>query len=72
MPRPTEDLVRIAEAGGGLTIDASMREIEDLIRIAEAARKSGGRVHITNTRMWKTDELVQVASVGQGCVSFDL
>ena len=72
MPRPTEDLVRIAEAGGGLTIDASMREIEDLIKIARAARESGGRIHITNIRMWKTDELVQVASVGRGCVSFEL
>jgi hypothetical protein len=72
MPRPSHELLRIATAGGGLTIDAALWEFGDLIKIAEAAGKHGGRIHITNISMWDTDELVRLAEAGKGSVSFEI
>jgi hypothetical protein len=40
--RPTEDLMKIAAAGGGFTIDGGPRSVEDLMRIAAAGSAKRG------------------------------
>jgi hypothetical protein len=42
--RHTDDLIRIAAAGGGFSLDASTRHTDDLIRIAAAASGRGAKI----------------------------
>jgi len=72
MARTTKELIRIAAAGGGLTIDASSRTMDELVQIAATASNRGSRIHILNTTSKTTDELVTIAAAGRGCVSFEL
>ena len=71
MSKPTNDLVRIAAAGGGMTIPASM-PTNDLVRIAAAASSKGGQITIANASSKPTSDLVRIAAAGNGCVIFDL
>ncbi|MDH5426274.1 MAG: hypothetical protein OEY29_14895 [Gammaproteobacteria bacterium] len=66
--RSTDDLIRIAAAGGGFTLSSTHRETTDLIRIAAAASAKGSRVTFTGLSHRDTDDLVQISSAGQGCV----
>ena len=70
--RTTDDLVRIAAAGGGFTLQAGLRATEDLVRIAAAASARGSRVTFRSLRMRSTADLVAIAAAGKGAVSFDL
>ncbi|GBE05982.1 hypothetical protein BMS3Abin10_01623 [bacterium BMS3Abin10] len=72
MIKTTDELVKIASAGGGFSIDATKRPIEDIIRIASAASSRKSRITVLNVNMKTTDELVQIASAGNGCVVFDM
>ena len=69
--RPTNDLIRIASAGGGFTLDADVRPTEDLIRIASAASAAGARVHFRGLSLRPTDDLIRIGSAGRGVVSFE-
>ena len=66
--RTTDDLVRIAAAGGGFTLKASLRKTEDLVRIAAAASTKGARVRFTGLSLRSTDDLVRIGAAGKGCV----
>lgn len=68
--RGTEDLVRIAHAGGGFRLKASTRATEDLVKIAHAA---GGKARIVFAGMStrSSQDLVRIASAGKGSVVFE-
>jgi DNA replication protein len=66
----TNEIVRLAAAGGGFEIDASLRPTNDLIRIAAAAGGKGARVVFRGLTPRPVDELIRIAAAGQGCVSF--
>jgi hypothetical protein len=68
--RSLEDAVQVAQAGGGFTMQASVRRTDDLVRIAQAAAKSGAKVTFTGLEMRRTEDLVEIALAGQGAVSF--
>jgi hypothetical protein len=68
MSKPTDDLVRIVNAGGGLDLRNMSKPTEDLVRIASAA--SGKRAAVTINGNKPTDDLVRIASAGKGCVTF--
>ena len=62
------DLVRIAAAGGGFVLDASLKSTDDLVRIAAAASNNGARVTFTGLKLKSTDDLVRIGAAGKGCV----
>lgn len=68
--RPTNDLIRIASAGGGIVLDAAARPTDDLIRIASAA-SNGARVHFRGMAARPADDLIRIGSAGRGAVSFE-
>ncbi len=70
MNRSTEDLVRIAAAGGGFRLDASRRPIDDLVRIAAAASGKNATMILENTTNQATNDLVRIAAAGKGSVIF--
>jgi DNA replication protein len=69
--KPTDDLIRIAAAGGGMYVGAN-KSTEDLIRIAAAASNSQAKIIVTNAAGKPTDDLIRIAAAGGGCVIFDL
>lgn len=69
--RQTDELVRIASAGGGFTLSAGNRQTDELVRIASAASGKGSRVIFTGLSNRQTDELVRIASAGDGAVSLE-
>jgi len=69
--RTTEDLVRIAEAGGGFRLDAAARSTEDLATIAAAASSWGVRMVFVGMTGRSTDDLVRIAAAGEGTVEFE-
>lgn len=72
MEKTTDQLVRIAFAGGGMVIDASDKTTDQLIRIASASSQSSAKVIIINVNSKTTDQLVRIASAGNGNVVLDL
>lgn len=66
--RSTDELVRIASAGGGFRLDASMRSTDELVRIASAASNKGSQVTFAGLKLRTTDELVRIGSAGKGTV----
>lgn len=71
MSMTTDDLIKIARAGGGFIIDTNGRTDDDLIRIATAAAQGGGTVTIQRVRYKRTIDLVEIAVAGRGHVVFD-
>jgi DNA replication protein len=67
----TDDLIRIAIAGGGFRLDCRSRKTEDLIRIALAASNNNSRVVFFGASFRLVDELVKIAVAGKGSVSFE-
>ena len=55
--RSTEDLIRIAGAGGGFVLDAGNRTTDDLIRIAAAAGRAP--IHLRGMNHFSTDDLIK-------------
>jgi hypothetical protein len=68
--RPTNDLLRIAAAGGGLELEASLRPTADLMRIAAACANGGGTLILRGMSLRPTDDLMRIAAAGQGKVIF--
>lgn len=66
--RSTDDLIRIAAAGGGFSLTSTHRDTDDLVRIAAAASDKSSRVTFTGLSHRDTDELVLISAAGQGCV----
>ena len=66
--RSTDDLVKIAETGGGLRLTAAGRSTDDLIRIATAAGEWGTLVTFCGLEERSTDELIRIAEAGEGSV----
>jgi len=71
MSKTTDQLVRIAAAGGGFTIDSS-KTTDQLVRIAAVAAQSGAKITIEGAGSKTTDQLVRIASAGKGAVVFDM
>lgn len=69
--KTTDELVKIAAAGGGLVVEAGRRTTEELMRISAAAKHSGATVVFRNVAMRKTDALVRIAGAGKGRVIFE-
>lgn len=68
--RSTDELVRIAAAGGGMEIKAAARTTDDLVRIAAAASNKGAKIYFRGLAARSTDEVVRIAAAGRGCVVF--
>jgi len=64
----TDELVRIAAAGGGFRLDANLRPVDDLVRIASAARAGGATVIFFGLALRHVDDLVRISSSGRGFV----
>ncbi|WP_067522850.1 hypothetical protein [Endozoicomonas ascidiicola] len=71
MEKTTDQLVRIAAAGGGMRIDSNSKTTDQLVRIAAAASVKAANILIINAESKTTDQLVRIAAAGRGCVSFD-
>ena len=69
--RTTDELVRIAHAGGGFRLDTSGRQTEELVRIATAAKSSSATVIFAGMGMRSTDALIKIGEAGKGCVIFE-
>lgn len=65
----TSDLIRIANAGGGMVIDARGMLAADLVRIANASASRGtGIIKIKNSGSCLTNDLIRIANAGKGNV----
>lgn len=71
LPLPTDELVRIANAGGGLTLNAKQYLPTDLERIAHAASQQTARLTIQNAARLTADDLTRIAEAGRGAVSYE-
>lgn len=72
MPFTTTQLISIANAGGGLIIDAQRFTTTNLVSIANASRRSGAKITLTNLRGKTTTNLISIANAGQGNIVFDI
>lgn len=68
--RTTDDLVRIAFAGGGFHLAAGGRTTDDLVRIAHAGSEKGARLVFSGLSGRRVDDIVRIAFAGKGCVQF--
>lgn len=69
--RLTDDLIRIAAAGGGFRLDASARLTDDLTRIAVAAKKGDAQVIFSGLSARLADDLIRIGVAGKGHVVFE-
>ncbi|WP_207461667.1 hypothetical protein [Azospirillum sp. SYSU D00513] len=67
--RSTDKIIRLAETGVNLTVDASGRSAESLFRIAQASRQAGGYLTVINTEKIDTEDLVKLARFGLGAIT---
>ena len=68
--KSTEDLIRIAAAGGGFELKAGLRQTNDLIRIAAAASNHKSRIVFKGCGLKPLDDLIRIAAAGKGAVTF--
>jgi hypothetical protein len=68
----TDDLVKIVEAGGGVTFDAEAKTKDELVRIATAAAQFDATVTFRNVTSLSVDDLVEIAKAGDGWVIFEM
>ena len=71
MARTTTDLINIANAGGGLVLDASKKTTSELINISNACSISGSILILKNTSAKTTSELINIANANKGHVIFE-
>jgi hypothetical protein len=67
----TDDLVKIAGVGGGLTLDAGNKSKDELVQIATAAAMSDAGVTFRNVTALAADDLLEIAKAGDGCIAFE-
>lgn len=72
MLRSIEELIKIAEAGGGFSMDASHCTTEEVVRVARVAGECGAELRISRICGKTTDDLVKIASAGKGHVFFEI
>ena len=72
MLRSIDELIKIASAGGGFTMDASRCTTDEVIRVAKVAGETGAELRISRICGKTTDDLVKIARVGKGRVFFEL
>jgi hypothetical protein len=72
MLRSIEELIKIAKAGGGFTMDASACTTDDVMRVARVAGECGAELRISRICGKTTEDLVKIATAGQGKVFFEL
>jgi hypothetical protein len=65
----TNDLIRIANAGGGFELSATGRDVNDIIRIANAAGGKG-RIDLTGAGHLGVNDIIRIANAGKGSVFF--
>jgi hypothetical protein len=68
---PVDDLIRIANAGGGFRLDATHRYPDELMQIATAANTGGATVILCGMSKHYTDDLIRIATAGKGAVIFE-
>lgn len=68
--RQTFEAVQVAAAGGGFSMNASVKQTTDLVQIASAASRSGARITFTGLSMRPTEDMIQIAAAGKGAVVF--
>lgn len=66
--RSIDDLIKIAEAGGGFSLAATHKETDDLIRIAAAGSEKGSRITFTGLTHRDINDLIRISAAGQGCI----
>lgn len=69
--RSVNDLVRIAAAGGGFTLNGSTFAVNDLVRIAAAGSNNQARLVFQNLQHLQTNDLVRIAAAGKGAIHFE-
>ena len=69
MLRSIDELIKIARAGGGFTMDASRCTTEEVLRVAG---EFGADLRISRISGKTTDDLVKIATVGKGHVFFEI
>lgn len=67
----TDNLVRIVNAGGGVSIDASKFVTDNLVRIANASRDKNCTIIIRHSNKLVTDNIVRIANAGNGNIIFE-
>lgn len=72
MLRSIEELLKIAQAGGGFKLDASRCTTDDVVKLAEVIGRCGAELRISKIYSKSTDDLVKIASAGKGHVIFEL
>jgi hypothetical protein len=70
--RTTDDLIRIAAAGGGFIIESTGRSVNDLIRIAAAGSTHSARIVIRNAGRLSTEDMIRIGAAGKGSVQFEM
>lgn len=66
----TDNLVRIAEAGGSMIVPHGI-SIPSLVRIAAAAAHGHTQITIKGATKMLTDDMIRIAAAAKGCVIFD-
>jgi RecA/RadA recombinase len=69
--KKTDELIKIASAGGGFAMDGGRRTTDELAKIAAAAKRSGATVIFRNMVVRKTEDLMRIATAGKGHVIFE-
>jgi len=64
-------LMRMAHAGGGFRLDAFYRYPDELMQIAAAAKTGGATVIFAGMARHYTEDLIRIATAGQGSVIFE-
>lgn len=67
----TNDLIKIATAGGGFRLDAKTRLTDELVQLAAAAKTGGATVIFSGTGMFSTQDLIRIGAAGKGAVIFE-
>lgn len=69
--RMVDDLIKIANAGGGMILDAGPMMTDNLVKIAIAASNTSSKIILKNVNNKMTNDLIKIAIAGQGNVIFD-
>ena len=69
--KSTDELVKIAESGGGFKLDCALKSVDDLSKIAQAAHSGGATLILTGINLRSTEDLVQIAAAAKGSVIFE-
>ncbi len=69
--RSTADIVRLVEAGGGLTLVATQRPTEELALIAKAAYRGQADVLLRGLSLRPIEDLMMIAKAASGFVRFE-